>query len=156
MGASGLLLELVDEVLDMGKLESGEIIMEERSFNLSRMLDNLYQVVEQQAVERGITIQVADYDVKHSSFVGSPIHIKRMFMNILSNAVKYNKDNGKIILSYKEETMDEDHVVLTFRCEDTGIGMSEEFQQKIFDRLRRSRRQHGLYMAVPAWRAAYC
>lgn len=131
--ASGLLLELVDEVLDMGKLESGEIIMEERSFNLSRMLDNLYQVVEQQAVERGITIQVADYDVKHSSFVGSPIHIKRMFMNILSNAVKYNKDNGKIILSYKEETMDEDHVVLTFRCEDTGIGMSEEFQQKIFE-----------------------
>ena len=108
--ASGLLLELVDEVLDMGKLESGEIIMEERSFNLSRMLDNLYQVVEQQAVERGITIQVADYDVKHSSFVGSPIHIKRMFMNILSNAVKYNKDNGKIILSYKEETMDEDEV----------------------------------------------
>lgn len=107
--------------------------MEERSFNLSRMLDNLYQVVEQQAVERGITIQVADYDVKHSSFVGSPIHIKRMFMNILSNAVKYNKDNGKIILSYKEETMDEDHVVLTFRCEDTGIGMSEEFQQKIFE-----------------------
>lgn len=83
----GILLELVDEVLDMGKLESGEIIMEERSFNLSRMLDNLYQVVEQQAVERGITIQVADYDVKHSSFVGSPIHIKRMFMNILSNAV---------------------------------------------------------------------
>ena len=54
---------------------------------------------------------MADYDVKHSSFVGSPIHIKRMFMNILSNAVKYNKDNGKIILSYKEETMDEDHVV---------------------------------------------
>ena len=96
--ASNILKELVNEVLDMSKLESGEIYLEEKDL------------------------------------IGSPIHLKRLLMNILSNAVKYNKDYGQMYLSSREIPSDQDGVVmLEFICQDTGIGMSEEFQKHLFE-----------------------
>ena len=95
--ASGLLLELINEVLDMGKLESGEILLEEREFNLKKLLGDIVNVVEKQSKEHQLEIVQCDYQIEHWNLIGSPIHIKRMLMNILSNAVKYNRFNGKIL-----------------------------------------------------------
>ena len=72
--ASGLLLELVNEVLDMGKLESGEIMLEEREFDLKELLDSVGMVVDKQARERGITIITDGYPVEHRCLLGSPLH----------------------------------------------------------------------------------
>ena len=73
-------------------------------------------------------------EIIHKDLIGSPIHLKRLLMNILSNAVKYNKDYGKIYLSSREIPSDQDGVVmLEFICQDTGIGMSEEFQKHLFE-----------------------
>ena len=94
--ASGLLLELVNEVLDMGKLESGEIILEHRPFNMVKLLTGLRDVLEKQAAGRGIKIICEDIALPHPELIGSPVHVKRLMMNIMSNAVKYNKDNGTI------------------------------------------------------------
>lgn len=131
--ASGYLLELINEVLDMGKLESEEVILEERSFNFFGLFKEIRMVIEKQAKERGIQIIVHKYRVIHENLIGSPLHVKRVVMNILTNAIKYNKDNGKIIMEFQEVQEDQDTVRIQFKCKDTGIGMSESFQKKIYE-----------------------
>ena len=131
--ASGFLLELINEVLDMGKLESEEVILEERSFNFFGLFKEIRMVIEKQAKERGIQIVVHKYRVIHENLIGSPLHVKRVIMNILTNAIKYNKDNGKIIMEFQEVQEDQDTVRIQFKCKDTGIGMSESFQKKIYE-----------------------
>lgn len=131
--ASGFLLELINEILDMGKLESEEVILEERSFNFFELFKEIRMVIEKQAKERGIQIVVHKYRVIHENLIGSPLHVKRVVMNILTNAIKYNKDNGKIIMEFQEVQEDQDTVRIQFKCKDTGIGMSESFQKKIYE-----------------------
>lgn len=131
--ASHLLLELINEVLDMGKLESGEVVLEESPFNLKELANEVLTVIEKLAEERDIEIIRENFSVTHWGVVGSPGHLKRLMMNILGNAVKYNKDHGKIILSLREEEGEEGRAFYTFTCEDTGIGMSREYQKRIFE-----------------------
>ena len=132
--ASGLLLELVNEVLDMGKLESGEIMLEEREFDLKELLDSVGVVVDKQARERGITIITDSYPVEHRYLLGSPLHLRRLLMNIISNAVKYNHAGGEIRLGCCEKpSADPETAQIEFTCADTGIGMSEEFQKHVFE-----------------------
>lgn len=131
--SSKLLLDLVNEVLDMGKLESGEIFLEERPFNLLQLMDETVGSANRSAKERGITIYRGEWDIPHPCLVGSSLYLKRLQMNILTNAVKYNKENGEIHLSCKEILCEEDEVWIEFICADTGIGMSEEFKKHIFE-----------------------
>lgn len=131
--ASNTLLELVNEVLDMSKLESGEIVLEEVGFNIDKLSDETVGILEELAKERNIQI-VKEKNITHPYLMGSPIHVKRVLMNVLSNAIKYNRDNGFIYVSYKE--LDSNHsnsTVIEFTCRDTGVGMSKEFQNKIFE-----------------------
>ena len=132
--ASNILQELVNEVLDMSKLESGEIYLEEKPFNIYQIINEVIDVVGKMADEREIKVEHKTPEIIHKDLIGSPIHLKRLLMNILSNAVKYNKDYGKIYLSSSEIPSDQDGVVmLEFICQDTGIGMSEEFQKHLFE-----------------------
>ena len=132
--ASNILKELVNEVLDMSKLESGEIYLEEKPFNIYQIINEVIDVVGKMADEREIKVEHKTPEIIHKDLIGSPIHLKRLLMNILSNAVKYNKDYGKIYLSSREIPSDQDGVVmLEFICQDTGIGMSEEFQKHLFE-----------------------
>lgn len=133
-GASRLLLELINEVLDMGKLESGEIVFMEQPFNLHEIIDEVLVVIEKLASEQQITLIPEDFQVLHWNLIGSAAHVKRLLMNILSNAVKYNKPNGTITVQCRELTSrGQGTAVLEFVCADTGIGMSEEYQKKIFE-----------------------
>ena len=133
--ASGLLLELVNEVLDMGKLESGEIMLEEREFDLKELLDSVGMVVDKQARERGITIITDGYPVEHSAACSAVrCTCWRLLMNIISNAVKYNRVGGEIRLGCCEKpSADPETAEIEFTCADTGIGMSEEFQKHVFE-----------------------
>ena len=130
--ASTLLLELVNEVLDMGKLESGEIVLESCPFNVIELKDGIRQTMERAAAERGITMTDRT-EVKHTTLIGSPLHLKRLLMNIWSNAIKYNKDNGSIDLTCREVRSDGKTAWIEFICADTGIGMSEEFQKHLYE-----------------------
>lgn len=132
--ASNILKELVNEVLDMSKLESGEIYLEEKPFNIYQIINEVIDVVGKMADERKIKVEHKTPEIIHKDLIGSPIHLKRLLMNILSNAVKYNKDYGKIYLSSREISSEQDKIVtLEFKCQDTGIGMSEEFQKHLFE-----------------------
>ena len=128
-----LLLELVNEVLDMGKLESGEIVLEERPFDLIALLDSIGGLPEQSAAARGIRVDRKPWEVQHTALIGSPVYLKRLLMNIYSNAVKYNKDNGSITARCRELRTEGDTAWFEFICADTGIGMSEEFQKYLFE-----------------------
>ena len=130
---SHLLLELVNEVLDMGKLESGELVLEEIPFDLIPLLDAAGVPLEQTAASRGIRIEWLPREVQHTELVGSPIHLKRLLMNLASNAVRYNKDNGSVTLSCRELEDKGNTAWFEFICADTGIGMSEEYQQHLFE-----------------------
>ena len=117
----------------MGKLESGEIVLESRPFHVLHLVHDITTIVEKQAAERGIEIISGVPSVQHPCLIGSPIHIQRLLMNIVSNAVKYNKENGKVILSCHEVRFTEDTAWIEFTCSDTGIGMSKEFQEHLFE-----------------------
>jgi signal transduction histidine kinase/ActR/RegA family two-component response regulator len=132
--ASNLLLELVNDVLDMSKLESGEIVLEDIPFNLSSISREVFVVIEQMAAEQNIQIEWEKKEITHRDFIGSPGYVKRVMMNILSNAVKYNRENGHIYISCMEiPSKQPEMTTMEFVCRDTGIGMSEEFQKCVFE-----------------------
>ena len=132
--ASNLLLELVNDVLDMSKLESGEIVLEEIPFNLSSISREVFVVIEQMAAEQNIRVAWEKKEITHRDFIGSPGYVKRVMMNILSNAVKYNKENGYVYISCREIPSKQTAMTtMEFVCRDTGIGMAEEFQKHIFE-----------------------
>lgn len=132
--ASHLLLELINEVLDMSKLESDEVILEEIPFNLNSISEEIQGVIEQMATEQNIRILWEEKEVTHWNLIGSPVHVKRTLMNILSNAVKYNKENGYVYISCREIPSKQTAMTtLEFVCRDTGIGMTEAFQKRIFE-----------------------
>ncbi len=137
MSASSFLLDLVNSVLDMNKLESGEIKLDKKPFTMSRLMRETAGVLEMQARERGITLSMDNNVIEHDHLIGSPLHLGQVLQNIIGNAVKYNKDGGSVIVTCAEHDTDgsgkEGTAMFEFICTDTGIGMSEEFQQHAFE-----------------------
>ena len=132
--ASNLLLELVNDVLDMSKLEAGEVVLEESPFNLSKISKEVLVVIEQIAAEQNIRIVWEKKEITHHDLIGSPGYVKRVMMNILSNAVKYNRANGHVYISCMEIPSEQPEMTtMEFVCRDTGVGMTDEFQKCVFE-----------------------
>ena len=127
-----ILLELINEVLDMNKLESGKIVLEHIPFDIRQISRTVFTIISKQAQDHGIEIIEEKCSTPHARLIGSPVHYKRILTNILSNAIKYNKENGKIYVTCREISCDDDTVSIEFRCRDTGIGMSKEFLKHLF------------------------
>ncbi len=133
--ASGYLLSLVNDVLDMNKLESGTIVLENTPFDLLELLSEANTVAEMQAIDHGIAY-VLDWEnsnIEHNRLIGSPVHLKQILHNFASNAIKYNRENGTVTVACRELPDDDDHATFCFTCADTGIGMSREFVQHAFE-----------------------
>lgn len=133
LNATGFLLDLVNSVLDMSKLESGEIKLESRSFDLLTLLGDVHTVAEITGESAQITYTDQCEAVEHTRLIGSPIHLRQILQNVTSNAIKYNQKGGFVHLKVREAASDSDTVTLEFICEDNGIGMSTEFQSHIFE-----------------------
>ena len=137
LSASGFLLDLVNDVLDMNKLESGSIQLEERPFSLSEVIDSVLSIVQVRAGERGVVLHREVMDVVHDRLIGSPLHLRQILLNISSNAVKYNHPGGSVAISCRElppaDPAVRGPVTFTFTCADTGVGMSQEFQTRAFE-----------------------
>ena len=132
-GAAMFLFELVNDVLDMSKMESGEIELEEVPFDLREMLDEVVALIEVQAVERGIHFTYKRENCRHCKLIGSPVHLRQIMLNIAGNAVKYNRENGSLDLRCEEISCSEEYAMYQFSCVDTGKGMSKEFQKHMFE-----------------------
>ncbi|WP_322151019.1 hybrid sensor histidine kinase/response regulator [Paratractidigestivibacter sp.] len=129
------LLDLVNNVLDLSKLESGAMELEHKPFHLGKMLLASLPVVETNASENGLTFvggREASHMV-HMNLLGSPTHVNRVLMNLAGNAVKYNRPGGTVKVYVDEIASDDNTATYQFHCEDTGLGMSEEFQKHAFE-----------------------
>ena len=131
--SSGFLLDLVNEVLEMGKLNSGEIVLEEIPFNLREICDEVKSIVTPQAQQKGVEFIVKKDELPYPCLIGSPVHVKRILLNIVGNAVKYNKNNGRVYITLVESKADDETMLVEFKCEDTGIGISKRFLPHVFD-----------------------
>ena len=129
-GAAGHLLELMDDVLDMSRLKFGEIRLARSPFDLNEELSRVRSIAEESAKVKGIALEFRMDGAVHTRLLGSPMHLRRILLNLVSNAVKYNRPGGRVDVSVREVGGDDRRVALRFVVRDTGIGMSEEFVQK--------------------------
>ena len=137
--ASKHLLSLINEVLDMSKIESGKVDLVEEEFNLSELVDNLLTITNPQIEKHHHSLSVNISGVTHEAVIGDSLHIQKVFTNLMGNAVKYTPDGGKIKLTITEKPCNQAKVgCFEFVFEDNGIGMSKEFQEKIFDPFTRA------------------
>jgi len=129
------LLDLINNVLDISKLESGSLVLENKPFDLIELLNRQQTVIEMSAYESGIRFYggVINSTIHHRYLNGSPLYLNRILMNITSNAIKYNRLGGTVSTSCNEIFSDGNQAVFEFVCSDTGLGMSSEFQKHVFE-----------------------
>lgn len=131
--ASEHLLSLINDVLDLSRLESGSLECEEKAFDAYDELNALDDICSVQAKEKGLTYEDHVGRLEHTQLVGSTLYMRRILLNLFSNAVKYNKPGGRIDTYVRELEMQGALVRLEFKITDTGIGMSEHFvQERLF------------------------
>ena len=133
LSASGFLLSLVNDVLDMSKLESGQVELESVPFYLPELGDGVASLLETEARERGVQLNIDRTMMPHPYLIGSPLHLRQILQNIMGNAVKYNREGGSVSASSEELSFDGQTCVMRFTCADTGLGMSEDFQKTAFE-----------------------
>ena len=139
-GASKHLLSLINEVLDMSKIESGRIDLTEDKFNLSELVDNLLVMMRPQIRAKSHDLVVNISNLTHEKVVGDSLRIQQVFVNLLSNAVKYTPEGGRINLTISEKPSNQSKVgCYEFVFEDNGIGMSQEYVAKIFEPFTRAK-----------------
>ena len=131
--ASGFLLDLVNSILDMNKLESGVIVLEHKPFDLLDTLDESNSIIEMNAGLKGLTVSIDHEKIKHRHLLGSPLHLKQILQNIDGNAVKYNREGGSIVLTGSEIACANGMATYQFVCRDTGRGMSPDFLTHAFE-----------------------
>ena len=121
------LLSLINDVLDMSKLESGHMEPEHVPFDLDDLMKNVRALNEAQVAKTSIVYTYSKISFAHAKLIGSPLHLRQILLNLFSNAAKYNKENGTIETYAEEIACDENTATFRFTIRDTGIGMSEDF-----------------------------
>lgn len=128
------LLEMVNNVLDMSKLETNDITLEEKPFDLTELLKEINTIIQPQAQAReihGVNVRHGGVPIPH--VIGSPRHLSQILLNLETNAVKYGRPGGYINFYTRMVSSDEQTVTYEFICADNGVGMSEEFQEHLFE-----------------------
>lgn len=129
------LVSLVNDVLDMNKIQSGDFKSKEIIFDGADMMRKILRIYDQKAVEKGIRLEV-DWEkcsVKYPILLGNPVYFGRILASIMDNAIKFSSMDSTITVWGREDILENDQAVLTIWCKDQGIGMSEEFIEHAFD-----------------------
>lgn len=128
------LLSLINEVLDMSKIESGKIELSEEEVNLSELIDNLVTIIRPSVQQNNHKLDVHIANVEHQYVLSDPVRMQQVFMNILGNSVKYTPNGGQLALEVYEKPSDMDgYGCYEFVFTDNGMGMSKEFLEKLFE-----------------------
>ncbi len=127
------LLDLVNDVLDMNKLSSGQAVLEQDEFDLIELMAEVHSLVDAQMLESGIVHESHREGLQHTQLIGSDLRLRQIMLNLFSNAVKYNKPGGRVDTYATELSYDGERALFEFKIVDTGIGMSAEFvEQQLF------------------------
>ena len=137
-GASSHLLNLINEILDMNKIESGTAVLQAEPFELTEQIKQIDSVIRPQANAREQEFTIRTHSLKHKNVVGDATRLQQVLLNILSNAVKYTGKGGHIALDIEELPRDGHYARYKFTVADDGMGMSEEFQKHIYESFTRA------------------
>lgn len=129
--SSRYLLDLINDILDMSRIDSGMLSVASEPFSLERMLDELQGMMESEARRRGLTY-TQEREIQHSGLTGDVIRLRQVLTNLLSNAFKFTAAGGSVLLRVRETASNEAEATFLFQVIDTGIGISQEHQQRIF------------------------
>ncbi len=127
------LLAMVNDVLQVSKLESGRPAAVEEPFDLHATLEHCIAILSAQAEENGIRLVLKEADMQHSRLIGNPLHLKQILMNVIDNAIRYNRPQGSVFVRVKEIDCQDGTANYRFVIEDTGIGIGEDFKKHIFE-----------------------
>ena len=127
------LLSLVNDVLQVSKLESGSLASVEEPFELHELVENCTAILSPQAEENGIHLVLEEMDLQHDRLIGNPLHVKQIFLNIIDNAIKYNRPHGSVFIQVRENSCQDGIAGFRFVIRDTGIGIGEDFKKHIFE-----------------------
>ena len=132
--AADHLLSLINDTLEMSKLENEETKIPKEDFYLPDLLREVETIAQMRADEECITIHFMDdpYSIPYPNLTGSSLHVKQIFLNLITNSIKYNRKNGSVDCFLKEEKESDERVLVDVTIKDTGIGMSEDFLKNIF------------------------
>mgnify|MGYP004598602001 FL=1 len=132
--AADHLLSLINDTLELSKLENEEAKLAKENFYLPKLLHEVETIAQMRADEECITIRFMDdpYSIPYPNLIGSSLHVKQIFLNLITNSIKYNRKNGSVDCCLKEEKESDERVLVDVTIKDTGIGMSEDFLKNIF------------------------
>ncbi len=153
--SANYLLNLTNDVLDLNAIEDGKIQLEEEPIDLREFANDLGIIIEQRAKEQGVTCHIDYSKIEHPRVLTSVVHIRRIMVNIVSNAIKYNRENGSIWVTIDETGYDGEYGQYRLNVRDNGIGMTEEFQKTMFNSFeqeavsaRSTDQGHGLGLSI--------
>ncbi|MEH2955370.1 ATP-binding protein [Candidatus Merdisoma sp. JLR.KK011] len=127
------LLSLVNDVLQISRLESGSLAAVEEPFDLRDTVENCIAILSPEAEERGIRLALEEVELHHSRRIGNSLHVKQILINIIDNAIKYNRPHGSVFVRVREMEGQSGASKCEFVIEDTGIGIGENFKKHIFE-----------------------
>ena len=132
--AANHLLALINDILEMGRIEERKVTLEHESFNLKELCDDALVLCKLRASERGITmLDTSEPYAVDQYMIGSPTHIRQILINLLDNSIKYNKHGGAVTFSSTVKPLNDERALFCFSVEDTGIGMTPEFLAHIYE-----------------------
>ena len=142
--AANYLLSLINDVLQMSKIEDGNVPLTKDIIDFSELTKDIIDIIEQRAKERGIKMQFnAKNDIRYPFVYGSPVHLRQIFLNIYGNCIKYNHIGGSIVTTSDYTETDDGVVMYEWTITDTGIGMSKEYKEHIFEPFSQERQYIG-------------
>ena len=132
--AADHLLSLINDTLELSKLENEKTKLAKENFYLPELLHEVETIAQMRADEECITVHFMDapYSIPYPNLMGSPLHVKQIFLNLITNSIKYNRKNGSVDCFLKEKKESDERVLVDVTIKDTGIGMSEDFLKNIF------------------------
>lgn len=130
--ASKHLLNIINDVLDMSAIESGKMKISHEEFDLREQITNITNIFYNQTKEKGIRFETIIENIEEEQVIGDKLRLNQVFMNLLSNAMKFTSEGGRIQFVVCQKKIDDDKIYMTFQVTDTGIGMSEEYMQRLF------------------------
>lgn len=126
------LVSLINDVLDMSRIESGRMTLAHQPFSMEELLTHIYQMEGNFAAEKEIDFSICYVTLVTSDYVGDAVRIRQCLMNLVSNSIKFTPVGGRVTVCYEEKAMDAEHIEVILTVEDTGVGMSEDFLNRIF------------------------
>ena len=131
--ASRYLLELVNDVLTLNRPEEKAALESQMPFSLSAELDDMLLLVREQAKAAGVALAEPELLLEHDNFTGNPLYLRQVCQNIIGNAIKYSRPGGQVRCAFREQEDSDGVCRFRFTCQDDGVGMSEEFQRRMFE-----------------------